>query len=199
MTKAPIRCGILAAITLAWTVAAPAQDSTGRKPGAVTGLAIPRFVSLKASEVNARAGPGAEYQIAWVYKRAGLPVEVLAEFENWRQVRDSDGVTGWVAAPLLSARRTAMVAPWIKERTVFALTSTRSGSSEVAPNRARRHCGYHDLRRRSLRGLCGAAKGLGAAEKLVGCVSGRSGEIIPAAISLYRSVATPPSRGRLDG
>jgi len=132
MTKAPIRCGILAAITLAWTVAAPAQDSPGRKPGAVTGLAIPRFVSLKASEVNARAGPGAEYQIAWVYKRAGLPVEVLAEFENWRQVRDSDGVTGWVAAPLLSARRTAMVAPWIKERTVFALTSTRSGSSEVA-------------------------------------------------------------------
>ena len=132
MTKAPIRCGILAAITLAWTVAASAQDSTGRKPGAVTGLAIPRFVSLKASEVNARAGPGAEYQIAWVYKRAGLPVEVLAEFENWRQVRDSDGVTGWVAAPLLSARRTAMVAPWIKERTVFALTSTRSGSSEVA-------------------------------------------------------------------
>ena len=132
MTKAPIRCGILAAITLAWTVAAPAQDSTGRKPGAVTGLAIPQFVSLKASEVNARAGPGAEYQIAWVYKRAGLPVEVLAEFENWRQVRDSDGVTGWVAAPLLSARRTAMVAPWIKERTVFALTATRSGSSEVA-------------------------------------------------------------------
>ena len=129
MTKAPISCGILAAIALVWTVAAQAQDSASRKPGTVTGLPIPRFVSLKASEVNARVGPGPDYQIAWVFKRAGLPVEVLAEFESWRQVRDSDGVTGWVAAPLLSARRTAIVAPWIKEHTVFALTSSRGGSS----------------------------------------------------------------------
>jgi SH3-like domain-containing protein len=132
MTKAPISCGILAAITLAWTIAASAQDSAGRKPGTVTGLPIPRFVSLKASEVNARVGPGPDYQIAWVFKRAGLPVEVLAEFESWRQVRDSEGVTGWVAAPLLSARRTAMVAPWVKEHTIFALTASRGGSSEVA-------------------------------------------------------------------
>ena len=132
MTKAPISCGLLAAITLAWTAAAQAQDSAGRQPGTVTGLPIPRFVSLKASEVNARVGPGPDYQIAWVFKRAGLPVEVLAEFEAWRQVRDSDGVTGWVAAPLLSARRTAVVAPWVKERTVFTLTSTRGGSATVA-------------------------------------------------------------------
>ncbi len=132
MTKAPISCGVLAAITLACTVAAHAQDSAGRKPGTVTGLPIPRFVSLKAGEVNARVGPGPDYQIAWVFKRAGLPVEVLAEFDTWRQVRDSEGVTGWVAAPLLSARRTAMVAPWIKERTVFELTSARGGSSAVA-------------------------------------------------------------------
>lgn len=134
MTKAPMRWIVLAAMTLAWAVAASAGDNnnTARKTGAVTGLPIPRFVSLKASEVNARVGPGSEYQIAWVFKRAGLPVEVLAEFENWRQVRDSDGVTGWVAAPLLSARRTAVVAPWTKGHKVFTLTSSRGGSSEVA-------------------------------------------------------------------
>ncbi len=132
MTKAPISFGVLAATMLTWTAAALAQEGSGPKAGTVTGLAIPRFVSLKASEVNARAGPGPDYQIAWVYKRAGLPVEVLAEFESWRQVRDSDGVTGWVAAPLLSARRTAMVAPWVKDHTVFALTSSRYGSAEVA-------------------------------------------------------------------
>jgi SH3-like domain-containing protein len=132
MTKAPITRGVLAAITLVWTVAAHAQESASRKPGTVTGLPIPRFVSLKATEVNARVGPGPDYQIAWVFKRAGLPVEVLAEFDSWRQVRDSDGVTGWVAAPLLSARRTAIVAPWIKEHTVFALTSARGSSPAVA-------------------------------------------------------------------
>jgi SH3-like domain-containing protein len=132
MTKAPISCGLLAAIVLAWTAAAQAQNSSGRQPGTVTGLPIPRFVSLKANEVNSRVGPGSDYQIAWVFKRAGLPVEVLAEFESWRQVRDSDGGTGWVAAPLLSARRTAVVAPWVKERTVFPLTSSRGGSTAVA-------------------------------------------------------------------
>ncbi len=111
--------------------AAFAQEGSGLK-GTVTGLAIPRFVSLKASEVNSRVGPGPEYQIAWVFKRAGLPVEVLAEFDTWRQVRDSDGGTGWVASTLLSARRTAMVSPWVKGSTSTALTSSRGGLAEVA-------------------------------------------------------------------
>ncbi|MBI4724999.1 MAG: hypothetical protein HY765_08495 [Rhodomicrobium sp.] len=82
--------------------------------------------------MTSRVGPGGDYKIAWVFRRAGLPVEVLAEFENWRQVRDSGGGTGWVAATLLSARRTGIVAPWVKERTVFQLTSSRGGSSAVA-------------------------------------------------------------------
>jgi SH3-like domain-containing protein len=124
--------GVLAALLLVWAAQAGAQDNAGRKPGAVTGLPIPRFVSLKASEVNARVGPGPDYQITVVFKRAGLPVEVLAEFDSWRQVRDSDGVTGWVNAPLISARRTAAVAPWVKERTVFSLTTTRGGSAQAA-------------------------------------------------------------------
>jgi SH3-like domain-containing protein len=132
MTKTRISCGIL--IVLALHTAAPvlAEESVAPKVGTVTGLPVPRFVSLKADEVNSRVGPGGEYQIAWVFRRAGLPVEVLAEFENWRQVRDSDGGTGWVLAPLVSARRTGIVAPWVKERTLFQLTSSRGGSSTVA-------------------------------------------------------------------
>jgi SH3-like domain-containing protein len=110
----------------------PAAAALAQEKGTVTGLAIPRFVSLKASEVNSRVGPGSEYQIAWVFRRAGLPVEVLAEFDNWRQVRDSDGGTGWVAAALLSARRTAVVAPWIKEIASIPLSTSRGGSQQVA-------------------------------------------------------------------
>ena len=177
MTKAPISCGVLAAITLVWTVAAHAQDSAGRKPGTVTGLPIPQFVSLKATEVNARVGPGPDYQIAWVFKRAGLPVEVLAEFDSWRQVRDSDGVTGWVAAPLSKRpahrhRRALDQGTYGFRADLRARQLFRGG-----PDRARRHCGHHGLRRRSLRGLCGPAKGLGAAKKPVGSVSRRSGEV----------------------
>ena len=77
-----------------------------------SGLPLPRFVSLKADRVNLRSGPGTDYPTAWVYRRAGLPLEVLGEFEAWRQVRDAEGATGWILQSLLSGRRTALVTPW---------------------------------------------------------------------------------------
>jgi SH3-like domain-containing protein len=132
MTKARMyRCiSILFGLLLA--AEAGAQDSADHKLGSVSNKPIPRFASLKANEVNSRVGPGGEYQIAWVFRRAGLPVEILDEFENWRQVRDSGGGTGWVSAALLSARRTAVVAPWLKESALLQLSSSRSSSSAVA-------------------------------------------------------------------
>ncbi|WP_407177654.1 SH3 domain-containing protein [Bradyrhizobium sp. STM 3562] len=74
-----------------------------------SGLPVPRYVSLKSDHVNVRAGPTKDNDVAWVYTRAGLPVEVTAEFENWRRVRDSEGSEGWVYHSLLSGRRTAVV------------------------------------------------------------------------------------------
>ena len=64
--------------------------------GSSTCLPIPRFVSLRADAVNLRVGPGDQYPIAWVYHRAGLPVEVLREFDVWRLVVDADGTEGWM-------------------------------------------------------------------------------------------------------
>ena len=77
-----------------------------------SGLPVPRFVSLKSDRVNLRQGPGTEYPTAWVFRRAGLPVEVIKEFESWRQVRDAEGTTGWVLGSMLSGRRTAVILPW---------------------------------------------------------------------------------------
>src|SRR6202045_3038232 len=70
-----------------------------------SGLPIPRYVSLKSDHVNVRAGPTKDNDVAWVYTRSGLPVEITAEFENWRRVRDSEGAEGWVYHSLLSGRR----------------------------------------------------------------------------------------------
>lgn len=81
-------------------------------PGTSTGLPVPRFVSLKSDRVNMRRGPGLEYPTQWVYRRAGLPLEVVKEFEGWRQVRDAEGTTGWIVQTMLSGRRTALVLPW---------------------------------------------------------------------------------------
>ena len=82
-----------------------AKDS----PAATSGLPIPRYVSLKSDHVNVRAGPTKDNDVAWGYTRAGLPVEITAEFENWRRVRDSEGSEGWVYHSMLSGRRTAVV------------------------------------------------------------------------------------------
>jgi len=53
-----------------------------------SGLPIPRFVSLRSNEVNLRTGPGLTYPIDWIYKRDGMPVEVIQEFDTWRKIRD---------------------------------------------------------------------------------------------------------------
>jgi SH3-like domain-containing protein len=97
--------------------AAPAADLVAQAsapPSATgaSGLPVPRFVSLKSDRVNLRQGPGTDYPTAWVFRRAGLPVEVIKEFESWRQVRDAEGTTGWVSGSLLSGRRTAVILPW---------------------------------------------------------------------------------------
>jgi SH3-like domain-containing protein len=84
------------------------------------GPRLPHYVSLKSDRVNLRKGPGTEYSIAWVFRRAGLPVEVIEEFEGWRQIRDAEGTTGWVLGTMLSGRRTAVILPWESGRQASA-------------------------------------------------------------------------------
>jgi SH3-like domain-containing protein len=79
------------------------------EPGNGSGLRLPRFVSLKSDKVNVRGGPNKDQGVAWVYTRTGLPVEITAEFENWRRIRDWEGAEGWVYHSLLSGRRTGLI------------------------------------------------------------------------------------------
>src|SRR2546423_9092561 len=90
-----------------------ASVSTGfaAKDSAVSssGLPVPRYVSLKSDHVNVRAGPTKDNDVAWVYTRSGLPVEITAEFENWRRVRDFQGSEGWGFHSRLLGLRTAAI------------------------------------------------------------------------------------------
>lgn len=70
---------------------------------------VPHFVSLRASEVNLRTGPGIRYPIDWVYNRPGMPLEVIDEFETWRRIRDWQGTVGWVHQSMLTGQRRALV------------------------------------------------------------------------------------------
>ncbi len=79
------------------------------RASAQTGLPLPRFVSLRSHQVNLRTGPGFRYPVEWVYLKSDLPVEITAEFETWRRIRDFDGKEGWIYQPMLSGRRTVRV------------------------------------------------------------------------------------------
>ncbi len=95
-----------------------AATTTGSIPaGKVSGLPLPRYVSLKTDRVNLRDGPSKDHRTAWVFQRAGLPVEITGEHETWRRIRDAEGTEGWVLHSLLSGRRTALVMPWAKAET----------------------------------------------------------------------------------
>lgn len=77
--------------------------------GSVTNLPLPRFVSLKSDEGNVRRGPSLTQRIDWVFTREDMPLEITAEYGNWRRVRDIDGAGGWMHYALLSGVRTVIV------------------------------------------------------------------------------------------
>jgi SH3-like domain-containing protein len=74
-----------------------------------SGLPLPRFASLRADEANVRAGPGTRYPIDWVFRRKGMPVEIVAEYENYRKIRDWQGASGWVHHSLLTGKRSFII------------------------------------------------------------------------------------------
>src|SRR4029077_11158718 len=83
--------------------------AAGDSSGTATGLPVPRFVSLKSDRVNVRGGPNKDMDVRWVYTRTAMPVEITAEFENWRRIRDWEGAEGWVYHSLLSGKRTGVI------------------------------------------------------------------------------------------
>ncbi len=121
---------LLIALCLAATLpAAPAwaqPDEQEAGAGGVTGLPLPRFVTLSSGKINMRVGPGSRYPIDWVYSRRGMPVEIIAEYELWRKVRDVDGTEGWVLKHMVSSKRGAIV-------TVAVATLRREPDDDAAP------------------------------------------------------------------
>jgi len=115
------------------------NDVTGSLPkdtkdiavGTTSGLPVPRFVSLKSDHVNVRGGPTKDNDVSWIYTKTGLPVEITAEFENWRRIRDSEGSEGWVYHSLLSGKRTAVVTTKSKDE-LAQLHDRADDSSAIA-------------------------------------------------------------------
>ena len=136
VARQTIRPGALATIflgTILGSVSAPQVWAAGEvAAGTASGLPVPRYVSLKSDRVNVRSGPTKDHDVAWVFTRSGLPVEITAEFENWRRIRDSEGSEGWVYHSLLSGRRTAVVTARDKDQLIAVSDSPKSESEVTA-------------------------------------------------------------------
>lgn len=87
-----------ALLAFAFAASAEAQD---KQP--------PYWASIVPNEANIRTGPGRNFPAVWQYRRAGLPVKVVATFPAWRKIEDPDGAQGWMQANMLSEARTGMV------------------------------------------------------------------------------------------
>ncbi len=124
MTRRSASCCPRALVLAALLVATPAapqpvqsgQDTAKMSADArrnLSGLPVPRFMSLRAGRANLRAGPGTHYPARWALVRPdgrpGVPLEVIAEWNVWRQVRDPEGETGWLDRAMLSTERTFLV------------------------------------------------------------------------------------------
>jgi len=103
---------------------------------------LPRFGSLKSNPANLRKGPGRQYPKSWVFRRAGLPIEIIQVYGTWRRIRDSEGASGWVSQYLLSRRRTALVLPWeVKKSTHPIYVDLQSSIQTTAKTIARLQAG----------------------------------------------------------
>ena len=103
---------IVAALAMALWAFGPAGTPAWAQEtvaGPVTGLPMPRFVSMKASEGYARRGPSSTHRIDWVFKRRNMPLLLLDEYGQWRRVQDREGAGGWMHYSLLSGNRSVIV------------------------------------------------------------------------------------------
>jgi len=135
VSKLVARClAVLAAalVAAALSCAAPVLAAGEMSAGPKSGLPVPRFVSLKPDRVNVRGGPTRDHEVTFVYTRAGLPVEITAESDNWRRIRDWEGSEGWVYHSLLSGRRTAVATPKDKNQLVPLYDAGDNNAAVVA-------------------------------------------------------------------
>ncbi len=129
---------MLAALLLATPAIAqePPADAPVAGNGAAptsSGLPIPRFVTLRTGEINLRTGPGVRYPVDWVYHREGLPVEITAEYDTWRRIRDIDGAEGWVHQSMLSGRRAFIITGTSPQPVYKTANSTASVVAHAEP------------------------------------------------------------------
>ena len=126
-----VRTALCAILFIA--ILAPVAQAANERRGA-SGAPLPRFAIIKPDRARMRVGPGFNYATKWIYKRPGLPVEIIEEYSVWRQVRDADGTEGWMHVSVLSSVRNAMVTPWLRGNEEAGFLEIKARADDSARN-----------------------------------------------------------------
>ena len=116
----------LSALVLAVTGAMAAEK------GPVTNLPLPRYVSLKSGEGNARRGPSLTHRVDWVFRHEDMPLLVTGEYGHWRRVQDMEGQGGWMHYSLLSGVRTVV---FLRDKTQLFIQPTATSATRAVAER----------------------------------------------------------------
>ncbi len=125
---------------------------------------ITRFASLRADDVNVRAGPGVRYPVKWKFVQRNMPVQVIAEYDTWRKIRDWEGAEGWVHRAMLSSKRSLIMVG--HGQTLRKDATDELGGGRALGTRVRRH--GVALPDRVVRGRCRRLRRLGQARRRMG-------------------------------
>ena len=153
------RLAVIAAVLGAALVGGAGQTMPDGRP-TPSGQPVPRWLSLKSSEVRARSGPGLDYNILWEYRAPGLPVQVVAETTEWRKICDPAGAVAWVHRSVVSSRRSVFntsdveVPIRIMRKLAARLRRTEQRAQEAhgALDEFKRRLASRDAQRRQRRG-----------------------------------------------
>ena len=66
----------------------------------------PRYASIKKEKAYSRYNASFDAPIEWIYQKKNLPILIMREHGNWREIRDIDGDETWMHVSMISNKRT---------------------------------------------------------------------------------------------
>ena len=66
----------------------------------------PKYASIKKEKAYSRHNASFDAPLEWIYQKENLPILIIRERDNWREIRDIDGSVSWMHVSMISNKRT---------------------------------------------------------------------------------------------
>ena len=66
----------------------------------------PKYASIKKEKAYSRHNASFDAPLEWIYQKKNLPILIIRERDNWREIRDIDGYISWMHVSMISNKRT---------------------------------------------------------------------------------------------